>query len=332
MEIRILTQDDIKEVMPMKEAIEADKEALKMYSEGSANIPLRANLDVPEHEGQSLYMYGYAPKANALGVKIVSVYPKNIEKGLNSVPATMVNLDAETGQVSTLMDGTYLTRLRTGAIAGAATDVLARKDSKIFALFGTGGQAETQLEAVLNVREIELVKVFDISKERAQAFVDKMSKRFKGVFNARLVVAASSNEAIQDADIITSVTTARVATFDGTLVKPGCHINGVGSYTPEMDEINEYTVTHADRVYVDTRDGALKECGSLLQPIQKGIYHEDQVSGELGEVLLGKVDGRKNDQEVTLFITTGSAVLDLVCSQKIQEKAAEQNKGTIIEL
>lgn len=332
MEIRILTQDDIKEVMPMKEAIEADKEALKMYSEGSANIPLRANLDVPEHEGQSLYMYGYAPKANALGVKIVSVYPKNIEKGLNSVPATMVNLDAETGQVSTLMDGTYLTRLRTGAIAGAATDVLARKDSKIFALFGTGGQAETQLEAVLNVREIELVKVFDISKERAQAFVDKMSKRFKGVFNARLVMAASSNEAIQDADIITSVTTARVATFDGTLVKPGCHINGVGSYTPEMAEINEYTVTHADRVYVDTRDGALKECGSLLQPIQKGIYHEDQVSGELGEVLLRKVDGRKNDQEVTLFITTGSAVLDLVCSQKIQEKAAEQNKGTIIEL
>ena len=99
-----------------------------------------------------------------------------------------------------------------------------------------------------------------------------------------------------------------------------------------MAEINEYTVTHADRVYVDTRDGALKECGSLLQPIQKGIYHEDQVSGELGEVLLGKVDGRKNDQEVTLFITTGSAVLDLVCSQKIQEKAAEQNKGTIIEL
>ena len=162
--------------------------------------------------------------------------------------------------------------------------------------------------------------------------MERILRAFKGVFNARLVVAASSNEAIQDADIITSVTTARVATFDGTLVKPGCHINGVGSYTPEMAEINEYTVTHADRVYVDTRDGALKECGSLLQPIQKGIYHEDQVSGELGEVLLGKVDGRKNDQEVTLFITTGSAVLDLVCSQKIQEKAAEQNKGTIIEL
>ena len=192
MEIRILAQDDIKEVMPMKEAIEADKEALKMYSEGSANIPLRANLDVPEHEGQSLYMYGYAPKANALGVKIVSVYPKNIEKGLNSVPATMVNLDAETGQVSTLMDGTYLTRLRTGAIAGAATDVLARKDSKIFALFGTGGQAETQLEAVLNVREIELVKVFDISKERAPSSIACMVGASPGRATAQASPRATS--------------------------------------------------------------------------------------------------------------------------------------------
>ena len=190
----------------------------------------------------------------------------------------MVNLDAETGQVSTLMDGTYLTRLRTGAIAGAATDVLARKDSKIFALFGTGGQAETQLEAVLNVREIELVKVFDISKERAQAFVDKMSKRFKGVFNARLVVAASSNEAIQDADIITSVTTARVATFDGTLVKPGCHINGVGSYTPEMAEINEYTAS--------VTEYGIPFSSSLRKGNFMGCQFHPEKSGDDGEKIL----------------------------------------------
>lgn len=332
MKIRILNQEAIQKVMSMKEAIQADKEALEMYSKKETNIPLRANLPIEEHEGQSLYMYGYVPQAKALGVKIVSVYPKNIEKGLNSVPAAMVNLDVETGQVSTLMDGTYLTRLRTGAVAGAASDVLARQDSRVFALFGTGGQAETQLEAVLNVRNIELVKVFDISSQRAEAFVQKMKARFEGRFQAKFEVATTSEQAIQDADIITSVTTSKKAVFDGRLVKPGCHINGVGSYTPEMAEIDEYVVTHASRVYVDTRDGALNECGSLLQPIEKKLFKPEEVSAELGEVLANPSLGRQNDQEITLFITTGSAVLDLVCSQKIQEKASQQDVGQLIEL
>ena len=149
MRIRVLNENDIKKVMDMKAAIFATKDALKEYSNGKTDIPLRANLNVPEHNGQSLYMYGYVPGQDALGVKIVSVYPDNIAKNLTSVPATMVTLNSETGEVNSLIDGTYLTRLRTGAISGAATDELANPDSKIFALFGTGGQAETQLEAVL---------------------------------------------------------------------------------------------------------------------------------------------------------------------------------------
>ncbi len=259
MKILVLNEAQMAQVLDMKAAVQADKDALQLYSEGKSNIPLRANLNVPEHEGQSLYMYGYAAPANALGVKIVSVYPKNIEKGLTSVPATMVMVNSEPGEVSALMDGTFLTRLRTGAVSGAATDVLARKDSKVFGLFGTGGQAETQLEAVLCVRPIELVKVYDLSKERAVAFAEAMTEKYGKKYNVKIVAVDSSDEALVDADIVTAVTTAKKAVFDGSKLKKGCHVNGVGSYTPDMAEIDEYVITHADKIFVDTRDGAINE-------------------------------------------------------------------------
>ena len=149
MKITILNESDMRNVFTMSDAIKADKDALELYSLGKSVVPLRINIDVPEYSGQSLYMAGYAPDAGALGVKIVSVYPKNIEKGLTSVPATMVLVNQETGEVCAMLDGTYLTRIRTGAVSGAATDILARKNSRSFALFGTGGQAATQLEAYL---------------------------------------------------------------------------------------------------------------------------------------------------------------------------------------
>lgn len=332
MKIIVLNEADMRRVFTMKDAVQADKDALKLYSEGRSNIPLRANLDVPEYEGQSLYMYGYAAPAHALGVKIVSVYPKNIEKGLTSVPATMVLVNSETGEVCAIMDGTFLTRIRTGAVSGAATDVLARKDSKIFALFGTGGQAETQLEAVLTVRPVKLVKVFDISKERAQAFAQRMTEQFGERFGVKIVAAATSAEAVEDADIITTVTTSKKAVFDGSLVKKGVHINGVGSYTPEMAEIDEYIITHADKIYVDTRDGAVSESGDLIQPIRKGMFSASDVTGELGEVISGKVPGRESDDEMTFFETTGSAVLDIVTAQRIYECAAKQGIGSVIEM
>lgn len=331
MKIIVLSEEHIKSVFSMKDAIQADKDAFKLYSLGKSNVPLRVNLNVPEHQGQSLYMPGYAAEADALGVKIVSVYPKNIEKGLNSVPATMVLVNSETGEVCSLMDGTYLTRLRTGAASGAATDILAPKDSKVFALFGTGGQAETQLEAVLTVRPVKLVKVFDISMDRAKDFASRMTEKFGEKFSVKIIAAESSHEAIEDADIITCVTTTRNPVFDGRLVKKGCHINGVGSYTPEMNEIDEYTITHADKVYVDTRNGALNESGDLIIPINKGTFSADKVTGELGEVIAGKVQGRINDSEITVFKTTGSAVQDVVTAQRIYECALKKGIGKVIE-
>ena len=330
MKILVLNQEEMKNVFSMEDAIQADKDALKLYSLGKTQVPLRVNLNVEKHEGQSLYMPGYAADANALGVKIVSVYPRNIEKGLTSVPATMVLINSETGEVCSLMDGTYLTRIRTGAVSGAATDLLACRDSKVFALFGTGGQAETQLEAVLTVRPVKLVRVFDINTQRAEAFAARMTAAFGKKFGVEIVAAKSSEEAVDGADIITAVTTAKKPVFDGRLVKKGCHVNGVGSYTPEMQEIDEYVITNADRVYVDTRD-ALSESGDLIIPINNGAFSADRVTGELGELIAGKTPGRADSSEITFFKTTGNAVMDIVTAQRIYENAMKKGMGSFIE-
>ncbi|RRD94785.1 ornithine cyclodeaminase family protein [Clostridiales bacterium COT073_COT-073] len=328
MSILILNREDMKQVFTMKEAIIACKDALQAYSEGNVTIPLRANLSISEFDGHNLYMYGYVPAAEALGVKIVSVYPKNIEKGITSVPATMVLVDAHTGVVCGLMDGTYLTCLRTGAVAGAATDILARKESTVFALFGAGGQAESQLEAVITVRPIEKVNVYDINLERAQEFVKTMNQKFGQRNKVQIVVAATPEEALKDADIITAVTTSSNALFDGSMVKPNAHINGMGSYTPAMAEIDEFIVCNS-KVYVDTAD-AIKESGDLIQPIEKGCLDKNKIQ-ELGMVLLNKVSARENDKQMTFFESTGSAVLDLVTAQRIFQAAKEKRIGKMIE-
>ena len=331
-EILILKESDMSSMISMSDIIEADKEALSIYSSQKSNIPLRSNLDIPEYKGQCLFMNGYAAPAKALGVKIVSVYPENINKNLTSVPATMVLVDAETGMVNSLLDGTYLTRLRTGAISGLATDILSRKDSKIFALFGTGGQAVTQLEAVLTVRKIEEVRVFDVFKERAKEFAAKMTEKFGKKFNVKIIAAESSDKAVENADIITTVTTSKKPVFDANKVKKNVHINGVGSYTPEMQEIPGDILVKANKIFVDTRDGAINESGDLIKPIQSGLIKKEKINGELGEVINGLMKGRESDDEMTFFKTTGSAVLDLVAAQKIYEIAKKRNVGQMVDL
>ena len=331
--ILILKESDISSIITMSDIIEADKQALSIYSSKQSNIPLRSNLNIPEYKGQCLFMNGYAAPAKALGVKIVSVYPENINKNLTSVPATMVLVDAETGMVNSLLDGTYLTRLRTGAISGLATDILSRKDSKIFALFGTGGQAVTQLEAVLTVRKIEEVRVFDVFSERAVEFAKKMSDKFSKKFNnVKIYAVKTSDEAVENADIITTVTTSKKPVFNADKVKANVHINGVGSYTPEMIEIPGEILVKANKIYVDTIDGSVNESEDLITPISKGLIKKEKINGELGEVINGKIKGRENDNEMTFFKTTGSAVLDLVAAQKIYEIAKEKGIGQIVDL
>lgn len=327
----ILTKEDIKKVFNMKDAIKADEIAFEYLSDGMSKVPLRTNIDIPKYNGQSLFMPGYVQSLDAIGIKIVSVFPQNIDKGIPSVPADMILIDGKTGQVCCMMEGSLITQLRTGAAAGAATNILAKKDSKIGALFGTGGQAESQLEAMVTVRKLEEVKVFDINHQRAEAFVKKMQKKLQGC-STHFVSAQNAQEAVINADIITTVTTSTKPVFDGKWVKKGAHINGVGSYTPKMQELDEYLLQNADSVYVDSKDAVLSEAGDLLIPIEKGLFGKERIKGEIGEIILNRVKGRTNDEEITIFKTVGTAVLDVVAAYYIHKNAIDNEIGLKINL
>ncbi|HAR0197104.1 TPA: ornithine cyclodeaminase family protein [Enterococcus faecium] len=323
-----LKKEDIIKSFSMREAIDADKKALSLYSAGKASVPLRTNIDVPKSNGQSLYMPAYVEGGEgALGVKIVSVYPENLKKNLPSVPATMIVLDPETGMVSACLDGTYLTQLRTGAVQGAATELLAREDAKIGALIGTGGQAQSQLEAMLTVRKLEEVRIFDIDFDRASRFAEEMMQQF----SVTMRPTKTSQECVEGADIIiTSVTTSKRATFSAEWVKKGAHINGVGAYTPEMCEIPREIIKAADVVIFDTMDGVLKEAGDFISPLQDGYIQRDSYHGELGQLINEELIGRTSGEQITIFKTVGSAVLDVVVATEIVNKAKENNLGKLI--
>lgn len=327
----ILNKQDIQQVFSMTDAINASQDALQYYSSGKTTVPLRVNVEVPKQQAHSLFMPAYIPEIDVLGIKIVSVFPNNMQVGKSSISAQMLLMNAQTGEVCAMMDGAYLTQLRTGALQGVATKILSRQDAKTAVLFGTGGQARTQLEAMLTVRTLDLVSVYDIHYERAQIFVAEMQRELSH-FNTTLVAINDPSAAIKQADIITTVTTSKTPVFNGALVSKGTHINGIGAYTYDMQEIPELIVQIAETIIFDTMEGVLAEAGDILIPLNKGLVNKDDFDGELGEVLLGKVEGRKSVEEITLFKAVGSAVFDVVTAHQIYIQAKDQNVGENIDI
>lgn len=327
MKILVLDRADMDRVITMEQAVDAAREAFITYSTGVNDIPLRSSIQVSHWNGNALFMPGFVPDSDALGLKIVSVYPDNSEKGIPAVPSTMILLDSKTGQVSAILDGTHLTALRTGAMAGAATAALARKEAEKMVLIGAGGQAKSQLEAVLSVRDIKEVQVFSRHLDRARVFADKHD-HYPGV---KVRAGEDLDRAVSEADILTAVTTSRSPVFDGSRVKAGAHINGMGSFTPEMAEVPEEVLQRAGRIYLDSFD-CLTECGDLRQPIQSGAFEEARITGEIGELLAGRKPGRDHAEQITFFAATGNAILDIVTAKKIYDQAIERNIGRWIEL
>ena len=323
----LLSREDIKKVFTMKEAVEADKEAFTLFSQGKSVVPLRTNISAPKHDGAFLFMPSYVEEMDCSAIKIVNVFPKNIDQGLPTTPAQGLLIDGTTGVVVSVLDGTYVTQLRTGAASGAAFDVLARKDAKKGALIGTGGQAATQLEAMLAVRDLEEVKVYDLNAERLQAFVGQMNEELAS-YGAKILAADSSDDAIEDADLIVTVTPSSRPVFDGSKVKQGATVSCVGSYQPHMQEMDPVILTRASKIYFDSVDAVLSEAGDILIPLEDGTITKDDFTGDLGDVLQGKVVARENEEEIIVFKTVGIGTQDLVTAKKIYDKALAQGVGT----
>ncbi|NLF10892.1 MAG: hypothetical protein GX597_03805 [Anaerolineaceae bacterium] len=330
MKLRVLSGDDVRRAITMAEAIQAVKEAYIQLSAGQAIVPLRTSVPVEGRGGVTLFMPAYLAKSDAMGAKIVSVFPGNLAQGLPTIHAMVIVVNAETGQPNAIMDGTYLTALRTGAASGVATDLLARPDARVVAIMGAGAQGRTQLEAVCAVRPIEKVWVLDANPEAAALYVEDMRRRGRPIPEA-FSIAASSSEALRDADVICTATTSTRPVFADAELKPGAHINGIGAYTPEMQEVPAETVARS-RVVVDSRSATLAEAGDLIIPIQQGMMTADDIHGEIGEVAAGLIPGRQSAEEITFFKSVGVAVQDVAVAGAILRRAAELGLGIEVEL
>lgn len=323
----LLSRKDIKKVFTMKDAIETNKECFKLFSEGKSEVPLRTTIQAPNHNGVFLFMPSYVEELDAAGLKVVNIFPENVKENLPTAPAQVLLIDGKTGIVTAILDGTYVTQLRTGASSGAAFDLFAIKNAKIGALIGTGGQAATQLEAMMVARELDEVRIFDLDEKRRQAFVSEMQKELK-CYNTKIVEATSSDNAIENADIIVTVTPSTKPVFDGTKVKKGATVSCVGAYQHHMQEMDPAILPRASKIYFDSEEAVLSEAGDILIPLEQGIITKDDFTGDIGDVLLDKVVGRENDEEIIVYENVGIGVLDLMTARAIYLKAVEAEVGT----
>lgn len=314
----------------MREAIDAVKHAFSELSTGRADVPMRMALWRPEGDGVTLFMPGYLSESEALGVKVVSVRNRNLERNLPLIDAVVLLIDPATGQAVAAMEGGYLTALRTGAGSGAATDLLARRDAEVAAIFGAGAQARTQALAVIAARPIK--RIWFYSKRRVQIDELIVEMRTRLGPSIELLAAESPAQAAREALVICAATTSTTPVFDGDDLRPGAHVNGVGSYKPQMREVDGATLRRASKIVVDSRAAAMAEAGDLIIAIERGEIHTSDIYAEIGEIAAGLRPGRQSDDEITYFKSVGNAAQDVAVGQAIYHRALKEGLGVEIDL
>lgn len=325
----ILNADEVREALPMAACVEAMKYAFSALSSGEAEVPLRTRLAVPSHDGLALFMPAYvsSPQGQALALKTASLFNQNPTKGLPLIHAAVLAIDPGDGRILALLEGSTLTAIRTGAGCAAATDILANPEAKSAAIFGAGAQARTQLEALCAVRPIERAWVYAPRSDQVQAFIEEMAGQ--GAIPRDLRPAASPEEAVRAADIVSAATTSPTPVFEHQHLKAGAHVNGAGSYSAEMQEIPAETLAAA-LVSVDSRSAARAESGDISIPIDQGLISETGIA-EIGEIIAGKRPGRSSTEQFTVFKSVGVAVQDAVAASLALEKARELDLGTEVD-
>ncbi len=312
----------------MPEAVEIVKQAFVELSLGRAVSPLRLAISQPSHDGLTLFMPAYLWEADALAVKIASIHNRNAERGLPRIHALVVVIDPQSGQPVAMMEGGYLTVVRTGAASGAATDLLARPDAEIAAIIGAGKQARQQTLAVAAVRSIKRFWFYAPRLESVEAMIAELQPQLA----AELLVADSPAQAVREADVICAATNSRTPVFDGNDLKPGAHVNGIGSYTHEMQEVDFTTLRRASRIVVDQREAALAEAGDLIIAIERGEIRAEDIYAELGEIAAGLKPGRQREDEITYFKSVGNAAQDAAVAQAVYLTALKKNLGQVFDM
>lgn len=306
-----LNRDQINDLISMEEAIRAMGTAFAQLSNGEAVVPPRLSLDIPDKNATSLVMPAYATGSPYYTVKIVSVNYSNPDKGLPLIHGVVQVFDAENGKHIANLDGASITAIRTGAASGLATDLLAKENANVCAVFGTGVQAASHIEAVLEVRPIEKIMVFSRSKPSAEKFCSTLANQVQ--------CEIGEKESLLEADIVCTTTPASSPLFETDKIKPGCHLNVVGSAQPSFREVPTGLVARS-KIIVDKREACEQEAGDLIIPVQEGSWSFEQVHGELGQVVSGDIIARESENEITLFKSVGNAIQDHAMAHLIMEK------------
>jgi ornithine cyclodeaminase/alanine dehydrogenase-like protein (mu-crystallin family) len=272
-------------------------------------------------------MPGFLNEQKALGMKVVTYFQENPKQGLPAILATIMLFSAATGKMIAAMDGSYVTAIRTACASAMATKVLANPQTPVLGILGAGVQARAHIQALARVRRLEKIKIYSPSGTGAAALKQEMAPQIR----AAIEVATSPEEVVRDAHLLVTATTAKEPILKPQWLKPGVHINAVGSHRPDRREIDGATLARA-KIVVDSREAIMAECGDILLAVKEGSITTQNIHGEIGEVLAGTKPGRKSTDELTLYKSVGIAIQDVATANLVYRKALERNIGTTVEI
>jgi alanine dehydrogenase len=326
LEVLIVSQAQVPRLLPMKECIDLMARAFGALARGEAALPQRQILWLPDRSAALAMMPAHLNGLGAMGLKAVTFFPRNEGTELDSHQGAVLLFESGRGRLLAVIDATSVTAIRTAAVSGLATRLLAREEAGDLALVGSGVQARTHLEAMLAVRKLHRIRVASKSADAARAFAERESRR-----HAVAITACSSvREAVAGADIVCAVTSAREPVVFGEWLEPGAHVNAVGSSVSSARELDTAAVVRS-RFYVDRREAALAEAGDFLIPRGEGAVTDDHIQGELAELLTGQAKGRTSPSEITVFKSVGLAIEDVASAQHIYAKARGSGTGRFVE-
>ncbi len=318
-----LTREDVRSLLDMPRLIDAVENALVEFSFGRTIQPVRLRLMVPKYQSRIVAMPAYLDRAGVMGMKISGGAAGNAEKGLPFVMAMVVLCDAETGQFLAVMDGTYITEVRTAAASAVATRHLAHPEASVLGVLGAGVQARSHTWAMSIVRPIRTVKVYDVVIERARQYKLEMEARFGFPVN----ICPNAESAVRDSDIIVTVTTSKTPVVQGCWLKQGAHVNAVGAFTPDTRELDSDAVCKAKVIIADSVEALLAEAGDVLIPLSEGRISREQIRGEIGEIAAATKRGRADPSDITLFKSLGIAVEDVMTAKLVFDEAKARGFG-----
>ncbi len=323
----ILTREEVRSVLDMADLIDAVEGALIQHSLGRTIQPVRLRLSVPRFQSRIVAMPAYLEGADIMGMKVSGGAAGNSDRGLPFVMGVVVLCEPATGRFLALMDGSYITEMRTAAASAVATRHLALPEAGVLGVLGAGAQGRSHLWSISTVRPIRQVKIYDSVANRSQRYKAEMQERF----GLPVEVCKSEEAAVRDSDVVVTVTTSRTPVVRGEWLKEGAHVNAVGSFTPDTRELDSDAVCRA-KVVADSLEGLFAEAGDVLIPISEGRMSQESVYGEIGEIAAGRKPGRVDSREITLFKSLGMAAEDVVAAKLVYDRALEQGLGVKIEL